>query len=351
MFFHQDATFESLSIHRVGNKARDEYYALSEQPIDLSQDEVLPDLLMQYFMKPFAKVKEVYRFFHPNEDLQLNEVYHFAHAFFEGKMPFHEFSEQVTKHLYEVSSHPNIKSGELYVVALKNIQMEGEEGSAVGIFKSENKETYLKVFPDQGGFGLEYEQEAININKLDKGVVIVKADAEEGYKVLVTDQTNGSDAVYWKDDFLQLRVRDDNFQQTGNFLKVYKNFVNEKIDEVFEMDKAEKVDLLNRSMNYFKAHDTFEEEEFSGEVLGNAQAISLFKEYREQVGEELDMPFQTNFDIAAGAVKKMASDYKSVVKLDKNFHIYIHGKRDYIERGYDEDRGMNYYKLYFDNEQ
>ena len=50
MFFHQDATFESLSIHRVGNKARDEYYALSEQPIDLSQDEVLPDLLMQYFM-------------------------------------------------------------------------------------------------------------------------------------------------------------------------------------------------------------------------------------------------------------------------------------------------------------
>ncbi|MCL8000908.1 nucleoid-associated protein, partial [Brucella sp. 21LCYQ03] len=147
MFFHQDATFEQLSIHRVGNKARDEYFVLSEKPIDLSQDEVLPDLLMQYFMKPFAKAKEVYRFFHSNEDLQLNEVYHFAHAFFEGKMPFHEFSEQVTKHLYEVSAHPNIKSGELYVVALENVQMEGEEGQAVGIFKSENKEAYLKVYP------------------------------------------------------------------------------------------------------------------------------------------------------------------------------------------------------------
>jgi len=41
---------------------------------------------------------------------------------------------------------------------------------------------------------------------------------------------------------------------------------------------------------------------------------------------------------------------KSVVKLDKNFHIYVHGRHDYIERGYDEAKGMKYYKLYFTNE-
>lgn len=351
MFFHQDAQFGQLSIHRVGNKAQDEFYILSQAPVDMAQDEVLPTLLMQYFMKPFAKVKEVYRFYHPNEDLELNEIYHFVHAFFEGKLPFHEFSEQVTKHLYEVSNHPNIKSGEVYVVSLSSVQLEGEELDAIGIFKSENKEAYLKVYPDQGGFGLEYEQEAININKLDKGVVIVNTESEEGYKVLVTDQTNGSEAVYWKDDFLKLRVRNDNFQQTGNYLKVYKTFVHDKMDDLFELDKTDKIDLLNRSMDYFKKHDTFEEEEFVGEVIANEQAISLFKDYRQQVEEELDMPFQSNFDIAAGAVKKMAPSYKSVLKLDKNFHVYIHGKRDYIEKGFDDERGLNYYKLYFDQEQ
>src|SRR5690606_19711687 len=124
---------------------------------------------------------------------------------------------------------------------------------AIGVFKSENKEAYLKVYPNAGGFQLEYEQEAININKLDKGVVIVNVEEEEGYKVLVVDQTNQSEAVYWKDDFLKIKTRNDNFQQTGNFMKVYKNFVTEKLDDTFELEKADKIDLLNRSMDYFKS--------------------------------------------------------------------------------------------------
>ncbi|NGM63670.1 nucleoid-associated protein [Sphingobacterium sp. SGR-19] len=350
MFFHQDATFEQLAIHRVGNKAQDEFYVLSDTPVDISQDEVLPDLLMQYFMKPFSKANEVYRFYHPNDDLQLNEIYYFAKQYFDGKMAFHDMSQQLAKHLYEVSEHPKIKAGEVYVVALKNVQLEGEEHDAIGIFKSENKEAYLKVYPNAGGFDLDYEQEAININKLDKGVVIVKTEEEEGYKVLVVDQTNQSEAVYWKDDFLKIKARNDSFQQTGNLLKVYKNFVNDKLDEAFELENADKIDLLNRSMNYFKTKETFDQGEFEEEVIGNPQAASLFKEYQENFAEEFDTPFQPNFEIASPAVKKMAASYKSVLKLDKNFHIYVHGKRDYIESGFDEERGLNYYKLYFETE-
>lgn len=350
MFFHQDATFEQLSIHRVGNKAQDEFYVLSDTPIDIAQDEVLPDLLMQYFMKPFGKVTEVYRFYHPNDDLQLNEMYYFAKQYFDGKIRFHDMSQQVAKHLYEVSEHPKIKAGEIYVVALKNIQLEGEEHDAIGIFKSENKEAYLKVYSNAGGFDLDYEQEAININKLDKGVVIANVEAEEGYKVLVVDQTNQSEAVYWKDDFLQIKTRNDNFQQTGNMLKAVKNFVNDKLEEVFELESADKIDLLNRSMNYFKTKETFDQGEFDEEVIGNPKAASLFKEYQGSFTDEFEVPFSSNFEIASPAVKKMAGSYKSVIKLDKNFHVYVHGKRDYIESGFDEERGLNYYKLYFESE-
>ncbi|MBP3942984.1 nucleoid-associated protein [Sphingobacteriaceae bacterium WQ 2009] len=351
MFFHQDASFEQLSIHRVGNKAQDEFYVLSEQPVPFADDEVLPGLLMQYFMSPFAKVNEVYRFMHPNEDLELNEVYHFTKKFFDGKMDFHSLSEQLAKHLYEVSSHPKIKGGELYVVHLKNVQMEGDSQEAIGIFKSENKETYLKVYPEQGGFQLDYEPEAININKLDKGCIIIKNEEEEGYQVLVVDQTNKSqEAIYWKDEFLKIKIRNDEFNQTGNYLKVVKNFVNEKLEESFEMEKADKIDLLNRSMNYFKEKETFDQEEFEEEVLGNPQAISLFKDYKSNFEDDFDAKFEASFDIADKAVKKMESAYKTVLKLDKNFHIYIHGKREYLEKGYDEEKGRNYYKLYFENE-
>lgn len=350
MFFHQDASFLNLIIHHVGNKSQDEYFTLSEEEVDVKSDEILADLLMQYFMKPFAKANEVYRFYHPNDTLDLNEVFYFSKQYFKGELGFVDFSKSIAKFLYEVTEHPKIKSGELYVVALDNVQLEGEEHKAIGIFKSENKEAYLKVYTEASGLGVNYEEKAININKLDKGVVIVNVEEEEGYKVLCVDQTNGSEAVYWKDDFLKLKTRNDNYQQTGNLMKVYKNFVNDKIDEVFDMDKADKIDLMNRSMNYFKTKETFVEDEFNEEVIGNPDAISLFKDYKSNFEDEFETPFQSNFDIAAPAVKKMASSYKSVLKLDKNFHIYVHGKRELLEKGYDEDKGMNYYKLYFENE-
>jgi len=350
MFYHQDAELEKLIIHRVGNKSQDEFYALSEGPIDISTDEVLPGLLKQYFLSPFAKVNEVYRLFHPNEDLQLNEVHYFTKQYFDGKMNFQDYSENIVKHLYEASTHPKIKSGEVYVVDVKNVQQEGEELHAIGIFKSENKETYLKVYPQNGGFEVNYEQEAININKLDKGVIILNSEADEGFKVLVVDQTNQSEAVYWKDEFLQIRPRNDAFQQTGNFLKVYKNFVNEKLDDSFEMDKADKIDLLNRSMDYFKTKETFDKEEFQEEILGNPKAISLFNDYQKEMQDDLDMEIDSIFTIANQAVKKMQATYKSILKLDKNFSVYVHGKREWLEKGYDDEKGKNYYKLYFEQE-
>src|SRR5690606_16735895 len=173
MLFHQDATFEHLIIHHVGNKSQDEYFTLSDQEIDVKSDEILADLLMQYFMKPFAKANEVFRFFHPNETLELNEVFYFTRQFFNKEISLVDYSKSIARFLYEVTEHPKIKSGELYVVALDNVQMEGEDHRAVGIFKSENKESYLKVYPQENGLGIDYEQQAININKLDKGVIIV----------------------------------------------------------------------------------------------------------------------------------------------------------------------------------
>ncbi len=56
------------------------------------------------------------------------------------------------------------------------------------------------------------------------------------------------------------------------------------------------------------------------------------------------------FDISGSAVKKMKKVFKSVIKLDKNFHIYVHGNRDYIRKGFDEESGMNYYQVFFKEE-
>jgi len=166
-----EASLDLVSVHHVGNQSLGEMYALSDHPLEM-KDALVPDLLMQYFLKPFEKANEVYHLTHSSGDLALNEIYHFATTIFGDKEKFHEASEQIAKHLFKVTNHPNIKGGELYVVYFNKVQIEGNLLDAVGIFKSENKETYLKVYPDKGGFQVDYEQNAIDINKLDKGVLI-----------------------------------------------------------------------------------------------------------------------------------------------------------------------------------
>lgn len=346
-----EASLEQLSIHRIGNKMLEEFYVLSDEPLGIG-DELLGSLLMQYFLKPFEKVNEVYRFMHSSDNLELNELFHFCTEIFETPEQFHANTQSMAKFLYDISSHPKIKSGELYVASFKNVQIEGEVLDAIGIFKSETKDTYLKVYPDNAGFKLEYEQEGINIHKLDKGALIFKTEKAEGYKVVVTDQTNrGTEAVYWKDDFLKLSIRNDSYNQTSTALGVYKDFITNKVDEEFELTKADKIDLLNKSMKYFKEKESFDLDEFSNEVIGNPDAIASFKAYKTSYEQEFDTEINDSFDISSAAVKTQSRKFKSVLKLDKNFHIYIHGDRELIEKGFDDGRSMNYYKVYFKEEE
>jgi hypothetical protein len=345
-----EAALQTISIHKVGNKQLEETLTLSEAPLPV-KDEVLGSLLMQYFLHPFEKVNEIYRLTHATGNLQLNEVFHFAENIFADAGSFHENSRQLAKHLYEIASHPRIKTGELYVVHFTGVQIEGELLEAVGIFKSEQKEPYLTVLQEANQFAMQYQQEAINIKKLDKGCIVFNTEKEEGFKVAVVDTASRTEAVYWMDEFLQLKVRNDNYNQTNNVLSVYKNFVTEKIDEAFDISKADKIDLLNRSISYFKQKDHFDMEEFSSEVIANEQGIALFKDYKKQYEQEHDAPIEDSFSINNMAVKKQARVYKSVLKLDRNFHIYIHGNKELIEKGFDAEKNMNYYKVYFKEEQ
>ena len=349
MIAFPEATLSRLAIHHIGNKLQSERFVLSDEPVALA-DELLSKLLMQYFASPFDKVNEICRLYHPSDDLKLNEVHHFATAIFNDPETFQANSQQLAKHLYESQNHPKIKAGELYIAYFNQVQVDGELHDAIGIFKSETKETYLKVYPQKDGFGVSYEQEAININKLDKGCLIFNTEAAEGYKVAVVDKANSQEAVYWKDEFLKLRIRNDNYNQTSNVLGVYKNFVTKGLDDEFELSKADKIDLLNRSMKYFKEKESFDMQEFGQEVIGNEQGIASFLNYKKTYEDEFESPISDSFDISDAAVKKQQRVYKSVLKLDKNFHIYIHGNKDLIQKGFDDDKAMNYYKVYFKEE-
>lgn len=334
-----------IAVHLVGNKNSDEGLLLSEENSLL--DSSLNDILVSYFTSAF-KSNEYYNFHH-DSDLSLNEVFVYAGRIFDDPGSLYEQSVNIAKHLYNCSAHPKIKGGELYTVYFRECTFEGNTVDAIGLFKSENRDTFLKVKPADKAFEIKSDF-GININKLDKGCLIFNSSRESGYVVSVVDNSGkGSEAAYWMDSFLQVFQRNDDYHNTQNLLSLCKNFITKQLPQDYEVTKADQADFLNKSIKFFKDKDSFEMQEFTSEVMEQPELIERFHKFREDYQEQADVQISDSFSINETAVKKQSRVFKSVLKLDRNFHIYIHGDRELIQQGVEAD-GRKFYKIYFREE-
>lgn len=337
-----EAKIKACVIHRVGNKLRDEGCILSENQYD--DYDSIHEFLIEYFFTPF-KSEEYYSFYH-NIDKSMNEVYMCVNEIFSDPNTILHQSIDLSKHLYEQSTHPKVKGGEFYVVYFEDCIVDGISTNAIGLFKSENKDTYLKIQHKSNGFMIESDK-GISINKLDKGCLIFNREKENGYVVAVVDNTNkGTEAKYWTDDFLHVRPRKDNFNQTQNLLSLCKSFVSQL---PAENGKIEKATYMNRSVAALK-EESVNVDTFAEQVFASPELVSEFKQYKEIYQKERDIEIDDHFTTASNAIKRKATGTMTTIKLDKNFDINIHGGEQYIERGYDEERGMYYYQLFFREE-
>ena len=339
--------FDKIAVHHVGNKTNEEGIILSNATLDL--DETIEDLLAKYFLKPFKSV-DFYNFTH-EADIENNEVYKNVVNLFDNPDDFLDISQSFANRLFEKSVHPQVNGGEFYVVYFKECVLDDEIVDAIGMFKSENKDTYLKVYEKGENLDIQHEQ-GININKLDKGCLIFNTDKQHGFTVSIVDNVSGkgNEALYWKSDMLGLKQRADNYFQTNTELSVYKDFCDNVHKEDHDISKHEHVEMMNRAVDYFIEKETFKQEEFETEVISKPELIHSFRDYKADFQEQNEVQFVEQFDISETAVQKARTKMRSVIKLDRNFHVYVHGAADMIERTFDEEKGMKCYKLYFDKE-
>ncbi|MEM9648090.1 MAG: nucleoid-associated protein [Bacteroidota bacterium] len=344
------AQIENLSLHSVGNKSKNEPIFLSQEPFSLNDE--MAGLLKEYFFKPFREKEENYFRFSHEADLEFNEVYQSVEALFKPSSNFHELSKKITTHLYGQSNHPHIKSGEVYVVHFSDMVIDNQKTEAIGIFKSELKHDFLQ-FAEKGQNLEILIRQGININKLDKGCIVFNVDQEGGYKVLSVD-SNRYDAKYWLENFLGLiPLTDENFY-TKNYLKFCQNFAKDVV--LPAEDKQQEVLFMNRAVNHFAKNDAFEESSFLNEVMENPELIPEFKHYKVEKGPKYSIEDVSNFDIANKAVSDARKKIKNVINLDTNIQIKMdfinpESAEKFVEKGWDEERQMYYYLVYFNKEQ
>ncbi|HTE33574.1 MAG TPA: nucleoid-associated protein [Chryseolinea sp.] len=339
------AELTQVSIHWVGNKLLEESLSTSSESVSVTDEDTTRNLLT-YFLSSF-KDEETYNLDHPT-DLKQNQMYAYANRIFKDDSSFHDLSIEIAKHLHACSVHPKIEGGDLWVSHFSGCIVDGKRTNVLGVFRSGAKTSFLKT-RHQKGIVKVNSDEGIAVNKLEKGCLIFNLDKQDGFRVLIVDTRKAVDGPYWKADFLQARTVVNSFSSTKNALLVAKEFVTKELVDEFDLSKTDQIDILNRSMDYFKDNNNFNKNEFEKQVFADKNYINSFRKFDDSFRKENAIEFEDEFDISSNAVKKQARIFKSVLKLDKNFHIYIHGNKNLIEKGQERD-GRKFYKIYYDEE-
>jgi hypothetical protein len=345
-----NTNIQSVAIHKLGNKSRGENLFIAASPYTLS-DEIAP-LLKEYFFKPFRDKEEQYFNFAHDVHLDYNEIQVLCKsAFSSAGGDMLGISKKIAKHLYDQSNHPHIKAGELYVCYLNNVEIDGKKVDAIGIFKSEIKSDFLQ-FKQNDNILLPKLQQGINLSKLDKGAIIFNYKEEEGYKILCVDQ-NRYDARYWLEHFLSVDAAHDEHFTTKKYMKFVQDFAKDVV--LPAEDKKEEVMFMNRAVNHFAKNDTFEETAFLNDVLDNPDLVPEFKSYKADKGGKYSIEDVSTFPISNTAVTDARKKIKSVINLDTNIQIKMdfinpESAEKFIEKGWDEEKQMYYYLVYFNKE-
>ncbi|MCQ2147577.1 MAG: nucleoid-associated protein [Bacteroidales bacterium] len=345
MIFIENALIEKIVTHFVGNKSEDEGIILSNSPISLTEE--LASVLKNYLLSEFQSEMD-YQFYHETAGVGFNVVYSQIRDLFLGRTDIMETSIGLAKFLYEQCDHNMIKSGEFHTVLFRDIIIDGEEVDAVGLYKTDDKDTFLQIVEDGDSLGIEAVL-GINTHKLDKGCLIINRNEDEGFVVKIVDNTNRSEAKYWVDEFLKVKVSKTGYTNTQNVMSMTKKFVTKQLPKEYEVTKSDQIDLLNKSLEFFKENDSFDMDQFASSVMGEHPGVAeSFLSFKDDYQKKNDLVIDDCFDISEEACKKQQRSYRRIIKLDRKIQIVIDGNQDQIVHG--EDEYGKFYKVYYTEE-
>lgn len=342
------ASISKCVLHKVGNKFNSTKNAFSEKELEF--DEISYDLILPYLLRPFSNLAESYRFNH-HSNIELNEINSYASKLLLDDSDFIETSKHIVMHLFEQSNSAQIKTGDVIVCVLHDLQYEDYLTDAIGIFKIENKSHFFQTYLENGSYDI-ITQKGIATKKVDKGCLILNAADGEGKIVLSVDHNN-YDTQYWIKSFLNVKYPDDSNEHTKNYIEMCREFSKDVMQPQF--GGQEQSNFLAKTVDFFKEHDIVNIESFKDDVFEKDDALELFEDYKKTYEKDHNILIRNQFDVSEIVLKKQKQKIKTEIKLDTNIQIKLDvdapdASAEYLERGYDDDKKMHYYKVFFNEE-
>ena len=348
MITRKNASISKFIIHKVGNKFNDTKNAFSEKIVDF--DEASYNLMLPFLLRPFNSVVQSYRFNH-HANIILNEINSYAKQMFSEDDAFVDISKHIVTHLYEQSTSANIKTGDVLIVMFEGIEFNEITTNALGIFKIETKVDFFQTYLENNSYDV-LVQKGISSKKVDKGCLILNQTDAEGNIILSVDN-NSYDAQYWINQFLNIKYADDANNHTQQYIELCKEFSTEVLKTSY--GAQEQNTFLAKTIDFFKEHEVVNIERFKEDVFDEDKHKSLFDDYKKTFESERNTVMRNQFDVVEAVVNKEKKKIKTDIKLDTNIQIKLdidapETSSEYLERGFDEDKKMFYYKVYFNVE-
>ena len=330
-----NSNIQLLKISYVGNRIAGEQVKLSKDVLQC--DELTKNIIGRYLLSGI-EYYQLYKLTH-SEGLEYNKVYNLASEVFGDNSTFERVVDELSYLLFQKANDKSIIGGYLFVVYFEDCLVDDKTTNALGIFKAETKDVFIKLTSKSSDIILSSEQ-GFAMNKMDKGCVIFNVNCKDGYRLAILNKSHSKKSVkYWNDDFLRCAPVVGDYLNTQAVIKAIGQFVKEQ-----EAGQIEKAFLLNKSIQEARK-ETINVSDLLSQVatdeVGKSRIQELFSSY---TGGNEQLPDTVNPD--ASALKK--TRLKSILKLDDNFEIVFHGGENRIETGVDKATGMKYIKLLYE---
>ncbi|GAA3587268.1 nucleoid-associated protein [Flavivirga amylovorans] len=348
MISRKNASISKFIIHKVGNKFNDTKNAFSENTVDF--DEASYDLMLPFLLRPFGNVVQSYRFNH-HASIALNEINSYCTQLFKDEEAFIDVSKHIVTHLFEQSTSSNIKTGDVLVVMFEGIEYQDMTTNAIGVFKIESKVNFFQTYLENKTYDV-LVQKGISSKKVDKGCLILNQSDTEGNIILSVDN-NSYDAQYWINQFLNIKYADDSNNHTQQYIELCKEFSTEVLKTSY--GAQEHNTFLAKTIDFFKENEVVNVERFKEDIFEGEKQIRQFEDYKKEYEGEQNLVIRNQFDVAERVVNKEKKKIKTDIKLDTNIQIKLDidapdASTEYLERGYDNEKKMHYYKVFFNSE-
>ena len=341
-----------LVLAKVGHPQRNEPLQTSREVFKIAEDD--QETLTAIFLKPFKNLT-AHRFSH-HSSLDHHEVNSLSKAIFESADGLLEHGCEIAKRLYAKSNHPNIKSGDLCISLIRDIEVDGAMTTGICILKSETVVPFLSISTRDGDLELHTEQ-GINPERIDKGCLILNHLATKGYYVLTFDRS-GTDSRFWVRDFLGVVPITDSPFLTNQFAGMAVSFLEQEKKSQPKSDDTppwEDIKPLGDAISYFEEKEHFSLQEFEEQVLKTPETRAKFAEHRAKFEEETGQRLDESFEISKKDVSKAERKIGSLMRLDTGVEIrlkpsVVRNPDRVLEHGFDPQRGMKFIKVFFNED-